>query len=231
MALTILKLGGALLTAGDRRPRVRWPVLHRVAGEIARGRRGRLVLVHGAGSFGHGPVLRGEPPWRVQLSVQALNREVCAELVRAGVSQVAVDPFSAGGLAGLVRPVRAILEAGFVPVLYGSVVPRRPPGSFDILSGDRIVSHLALALGARRVGMATDVDGILRGGRPLPVLRRGARVDFFPVKGDVTGAMEGKVRELRKLARRGVPACVFSGERPGNVRRFLEGAPVGTRIE
>lgn len=222
----ILKLGGSLLTSGDRRPRVRREVLGRVAREM-RGH-GPLVLVHGAGSFGHGPVERGEPPWRIHLSVLDLDRQVCDALVRADLSPVPVDPFSGGGLGGVVLPVRQVLAAGFLPVLYGAVVPSR--NGFEVLSGDRIVSHLALALGARRVGMATDVEGILKGGRPLPVLGRGERVDFFPVEGDVTGAMEGKVRELRALARRGVTAFVFSGRKPGNVRRFLAGRPVGTRV-
>ncbi len=153
---------------------------------------------------------------------------VCDGLVRTGLAPVPVDPFSAGGLAGLAEPVRRVLAAGSLPVLYGAVVSSRE--GFQVLSGDRIVSHLALALGARRVGMATDVEGILKGGRPLPVLGPRERVDFFPVEGDVTGAMEGKVRELRGLARRGVAAHVFSGERPGNVRKFLRGEAVGTRI-
>lgn len=222
----VLKLGGSLLTSGDRRPRVRREVLDRIAREL----RGHppLILVHGAGSFGHGPVERGEPPWRVHRSVLLLDREVCDCLARAGLTPVPVDPFSAGGLTGLAEPVRRVLAAGFLPVLYGAVVPSRE--GFRVLSGDRIVSHLARVLGARRVGMATDVEGILKGGRPLPVLGPRERVDFFPVEGDVTGAMEGKVRELRGLARRGVAAHVFSGERPGNVRGFLRGEAVGTRI-
>lgn len=224
--LVILKLGGSLLTAGDRRPRVRKEILDRIARELRA--HPPLILVHGAGSFGHGPVERGEPPWRVHRSVLALDREVCDGLARAGLAPVPVDPFSAGGLAGLAGPVRRVLAAGSLPVLYGALVPSR--GGFQVLSGDRIVSRLARSLGARRVGMATDVEGILKEGRPLPVLRRGERVDFFPVEGDVTGAMEGKVRELRGLARRGVAAFVFSGERPGNVRRFLAGKPAGTRV-
>ncbi len=224
--MIVLKLGGSLLTSGDRRPRVRREVLGRIAREL----KGHppLILVHGAGSFGHGPVERGEPPWRVHRSVLALDREVCDGLARAGLAPVPVDPFSAGGLAGLKEPVRRVLAAGFLPVLYGAVVPSHE--GFRVLSGDRIVSHLALALGARRVGMATNVEGVLREGRPVPVLGRGERVDFFPVEGDVTGAMEGKVRELRALARRGVAAFVFSGERPGNVRKFLRGGAVGTGI-
>lgn len=225
----VLKLGGSLLTEGDRKPRVRSGLLGRIAREL----RGHppLVLVHGAGSFGHGPVERGEPPWRIHDSVLQLDRRVRDALARSGLAPVPVDPFSAGSVAALVRPVRQVLAAGFLPVLYGDVIAGERPGSYRVLSGDRIVSVLATALGARRVGMATDVEGILKEGRPLTVLRRGERVDFFPVEGDVTGAMAGKVRELRALARRGIPACVFSGERPGNIRRFLEGKAVGTRIQ
>jgi isopentenyl phosphate kinase len=155
---------------------------------------------------------------------------VCDALVRAGLAPVPVDPFSAGSAAALVRPARQVLAAGFLPVLYGDVVAGARPGSYTVLSGDRIVSVLAAALGARRVGMATDVEGILRGGKPLRALGRRERVDFFPVEGDVTGAMEGKVRELRGLARRGVAAFVFSGRGAGSIRRFLAGEPVGTRI-
>ena len=53
----VVKLGGSVITdkRGDR-PRVRHALLRRLATELASG--GVAAVVHGAGSFGHGPVKR-----------------------------------------------------------------------------------------------------------------------------------------------------------------------------
>jgi isopentenyl phosphate kinase len=59
----ILKVGGSLLTQkGEDRPSLNREGLNRIAGEVARGYRGRnsqtpLILVHGAGSYGH-PIVK-----------------------------------------------------------------------------------------------------------------------------------------------------------------------------
>ncbi len=59
--LTVLKLGGALLTDKQRPFTLRQSILDQAAAEVKAcldaGLLGRLLLVHGVGSFGHPPVM------------------------------------------------------------------------------------------------------------------------------------------------------------------------------
>ncbi|NJL95813.1 MAG: hypothetical protein HC915_19820 [Anaerolineae bacterium] len=117
-----------------------------------------------------------------------------------------------------------------MPVLYGDCVWDRAQ-TFGILSGDQLVVMLANRLGARRVGLGTNVDGVLdEAGQPLAEWRAGAGLAGVGGSGavDVTGGMRGKLAELAAL--QGAEACIFNLTKPEHLEKWLAGAPVGTRI-
>ncbi|MBI4362534.1 MAG: isopentenyl phosphate kinase family protein [Euryarchaeota archaeon] len=237
MPITILKLGGSLLTDKSHPSTPRPRAISLASREIARSPHRGLVLIHGAGSYGHPQVARGQSPAGVHASVRRLTHLLLDALARRGVMAVPVHPMASVVLGKRgprmdTAPLRGLLRAGMVPVLHGDMVARAQ-GGFAVLSGDTLARHLALQLGARRVGMATDVPGVVANGGPLARMspREFQRLDLSSPGGrDVTGGMEGKLRELLHLARHGVPAWVFDGARPGNISRFLRGEGVGTRI-
>ena len=113
-------------------------------------------------------------------------------------------------------------EHGIVPVLHGDVVMDRLRGAC-IVSGDQLVTRLAVALGSRRVGLATDVAGVLQDGRVVPRIDR-STVETLDIGGsgntDVTGGMRGKIAELLALADAGTEAHIFHVSKIG---RFLDG--------
>ena len=81
-----------------------------------------------------------------------------------------------------------------------------------------------------RIGLATDVPGVLSAGRVMPFLSPATagglsigRSDHI----DVTGGMEGKVRELLELARAGVRSEIFHISRLGD---FLDGTATGGTV-
>jgi len=113
-------------------------------------------------------------------------------------------------------------------LIHGDVVMDLDWGT-SILSGDQIVLHLAQRLNAERVGVGTDVDGIMDGGGKVitsitpktfsnikPLLTTSKNID-------VTGGMSGKVSELVKLAEDGIHSYVFNALKKGNVTAFLDG--------
>lgn len=172
-----LKLGGALVTEKAGREAVRVAVLARLAAEIAAwpgARSGRLVLAHGSGSFGHvaaretGFVEHPDDPLafaRVAAAARRLSVPVVDALIAAGLPAVGVP----GGLVatcegGRVTAVRAdvvadLLEIGLLPVLYGDAAPDRVRGG-AIASTELLLVALAEPLGASRIVLATDVDGV-----------------------------------------------------------------------
>jgi isopentenyl phosphate kinase len=100
----------------------------------------------------------------------------------------------------------------------------------SIISGDQLVVYLARALRFGRIGLATDVPGVLDGDRVIPVITV-CSAGTLPFRAsrhtDVTGGMEGKVRELIDLAREGTSSAIFHVDRLGD---FLDGKPTGGTV-
>jgi isopentenyl phosphate kinase len=120
-----------------------------------------------------------------------------------------------------------MIQDGIVPVLHGDVAMDRSKG-VDVLSGDQLVPYLALELKARRVGIGTNVDGVLdNNGKVIKKITPGNMSEVNKALSgsggvDVTGGMQGKVQELMALAGSGIPSLVFNAEKPGNVVKFLK---------
>ena len=175
--VVFLKLGGAVLTAKDRREAVRAEVLARLAAEVAgwwRSGRRRLVLAHGSGSFAHVAVREaglldrpGDPlaVARVAASARRLDALVVEALVAEGLPALPVPgsllALVDGGRVVGVRSalVRDVLAAGLVPVVYGDAAPDRTRGG-AVASTEPLLAALAADLRPVRIVLATDVDGV-----------------------------------------------------------------------
>jgi len=228
--------------------RVRMEVLDRIASEIAPRAR-KLILVHGAGSFGHpeaqmygvGERFSIEGVLKTHQSVCLLNRIVVSALVRGGVPAVSVSPMGCataddGRLVSMeVAPIHHMVECGLVPVLHGDVVMDTTLGA-SVVSGDALVAHVAKELGAHHVGMGTSTQGVLDPhGHTIPELtehdlEQVKKWLLPPTGADITGGMAGKLEELLRLASEGIESWIFSALDEGAVAAFLDGHPVGTRV-
>jgi len=250
--LTILKLGGSVITDKDSPETVDDDALGAVVEAIANAEaindesdEANLIIVHGGGSFGHvhasdhgvsTPEGTHNPTavTAIHGAMKRLNSVVVDRLQAAGVAAVPVHPLSAvarDGDAAVSLPTAAVagLRAeGFVPVLHGDVIAHAGEG-VTVLSGDELVTGLAERLGAARVGLCSTVPGVLDDeGDVIDSI-----TDFEAVAAavgdsdstDVSGGMAGKVEELLALAR---PARIFG---PAAVGAFLAGDAPGTLID
>jgi len=240
----VLKLGGSVITDKDERETVDLDALARLAGTIGNADVDDLVVVHGAGSFGHFYADKHDVSTtdgthdatavrEIHDSMARLNTAVLDYLDDAGIEGVPVRPFSAARRDAAAesefytKQVASMLEEGFTPVLHGDVIVQEGAGA-TIVSGDEVVTELASALDADRVGLCSTVPGVLDDGDDvLPEID--AYDDVADVLGDsestdVTGGMAGKVRELLAL---GAPASIFG---PDDLAGFLDGEQVGTRV-
>ncbi len=249
--MIVLKLGGSVLTDKSTPETVDERALERAASSLAAARdadgdptRSRLVVVHGAGSFGHHHAERhgltvdsgthdATALWDVHDAMRRLNDRVTTALREAGLSPAPVHPFSLahrdadGHLTMPTAGIETMLAEGFVPVLHGDGVAQRGAG-VTILSGDEVVARLARDLGADRVGMCSTVPGVLRDGDVIP------RIETLDDVGDalggadgvdVTGGMAAKVDTLLGL---GTPARIFG---LADLAGFLAGDAVGTLVD
>ncbi|KAF5078071.1 isopentenyl phosphate kinase [Methanoculleus horonobensis] len=239
----VLKLGGSVITDKSGDCAIDHARLREIAVELAAQRETALVLVHGAGSCGHPEARRyrindgltGENVpgvYETHTAVSSLNTAVVDALRDAGVEAIGIHPLDLGLaengrlVSFETRHIAEMSEHGIVPVLHGDVVMDRLRGSC-IVSGDQLVTHLAAALKSRRVGLATDVPGVLANGSVVPRIDR-STVESLDVGGsgntDVTGGMRGKLAELLALADAGIDSHIFHVSKIG---RFLDGIEHG----
>ncbi|MEE6210498.1 isopentenyl phosphate kinase [Salarchaeum sp. III] len=240
--MIVLKLGGSVITEKDERETVDLDALARLAGVIGQADVDDLIVVHGAGSFGHYyadehdvSTTEGTRDARavreIHDSMARLNTAVLDYLDDAGVAGVPVRPFSAArrddDLEFYTKQVETMLAEGFTPVLHGDVVTEAGNGA-TILSGDEVVTTLAAQLDADRVGLCSTVPGVLdeEGDviREITAYEDVADVLDGSEDTDVTGGMAGKVRELLAL---GAPASVFGAD---DLADFLRGENAGTTV-
>ncbi len=247
----VVKLGGSILTRKREAPRVRLKVLDRLAKELAACPDVPLVVLHGAGSFGHPMAMRfglvrpsnpnGANADRrrgaaiVSAEVRRLHVRVLSEFVRVRMNPWSIPPAAlalnrAGTLSRFeARPFVSALELGVVPVSFGDVVPDESWG-FSILSADTLALELARTLSAERVVFVSDVPGILAtapDGRRTIVAEVTPEViaSLHPTEGtpDVTGGIRGKAQAMWEIARAGVDAGLISGLSDGALLRAVQG--------
>ncbi len=249
--VTLLKLGGAAITHKDQPNTLRAEALARIADDLAH-TTGPMLLVHGAGSFGHHLAREHAlqagyqtPSQRAALAalqrdLHHLNAQVIEALSARDIPAVPFHPASLCVMAGgrlttlLLEPIQRALALGLWPVLYGDCVWDRAQ-TFGILSGDQLLIYLADALGAARVGFGTNVPGVLDA--QDAVLPHLTRADLASLGGrsasgaDVTGGMRGKLAEIARLHSPHTTLWIFDLLDDTARARFLAGDDdLGTRI-
>jgi len=257
---TVLKIGGSVITFKDRALTPNLPAIERLAREISESQVSPLIIVHGGGSFGH-PIAAEykiadgfrESGQRVGFSkthnaMVSLNSLVIEALLNNGLPAFSIAPSSfivtrSGRIHYLCMDVLGqAIKLGFIPVLYGDAVFDYSYG-FTILSGDQIVSRLAVELNASRIIVGVDVDGLYTSDPKMdPHAQLITKVTVSELKDllsriggssftDVTGGMVKKVIELMVPASAGIEVLIINALKPNNVYRALKGEEVvGTRI-
>ncbi|WNY27365.1 isopentenyl phosphate kinase [Methanolapillus ohkumae] len=248
--ITVLKIGGSAVTDKNAKAGLaKEEEMRRIFKEIATFS-GKIVIVHGAGSFGHTHAkaygldkgFHQEGVLITHDSVRLLNEMIVKGLREENIPAVPLHPFSFsvcedGRIKSMfVDQISLMLDHGLVPVLHGDVCMDTVRGSC-ILSGDQSLPYVAEALCAKRVGLGSAADGVLDAdGKVIPKI---TPKNFDSMKmhiggsagTDVTGGMLGKVSEILDLAKRaGIDSSIFNANTPGNVAAYLSGKNIGTLI-
>ena len=262
--MIILKIGGSILTNKDSQSsEVDAASLKRIASEIKRSldnSEKELIIVHGAGSFGHPPAKKhkiGEefdksqyPEKRlgfceIQNEVKKLNMFICEAFIDEGIPAIAVP--ASGFITATDKRItegdldlfRRYLDKGFVPIIYGDVV-LDDEREFCVISGDQLIQYLAKNLNPDVVVLGTDVDGVYNKNPKthedaIFFEKFSSLEDLDTLEGttnvDVTGGMVGKIKELLSLADLGIESKIINAEVEDNIFKVLEDKEVkGTVI-
>ncbi len=179
----ILKVGGSVCTFKETNEfRVKKDTIRSIANEIKRAREEklfRLIVVHGAGAFGHKMVtdyginegLKGrkhiEGFVRTHNSMEDLNKAFVDVFREEGLLGFPIQPsacivqknkkiekFDPKIIEGLLK-----LSNDIIPIMYGDMVLDGKLKA-SVVSGDAIITFLAKKFKAEKVFLGTDVKGI-----------------------------------------------------------------------
>ncbi|MDF2957939.1 MAG: Isopentenyl phosphate kinase [Candidatus Alkanophagales archaeon MCA70_species_1] len=169
--LCVLKIGGGVITEKSEEEMPKLDQMRRISREIKESDVRKLVLIHGAGSFGHPQAARYfksrdvKDALKTHAAVKRLNCMFVEALSEVGLDVIPVHPMSCAVMRGSVlkmmnlESVRLALSKGIIPVLHGDIVLDELH-NFSILSGDDILVHVAAALNASRAGAGVREDGV-----------------------------------------------------------------------
>lgn len=176
----------------------------------------------------------------------SISATIVGELVRRGAGAVGLL-LSAGGFAQVVKtrryafdagrvgevvggdaaPIRAMLEAGLLPVLCS--IGLDAEGLPLNVNADEAAAGAAGILGARALALLTDVDGVLDASGEVIGRLTPSEVEERIASGEIHGGMIPKVRGALDAARAaGAPCVIASWKRPENLRAIARGVGVGT---
>jgi isopentenyl phosphate kinase len=249
--MIILKLGGSAITRKHGYMQADFKSISLLAGAVASAKKrgvADLIVVHGAGSFGHAPVIKYKLNEGVKTAAQkkgcVITQKACAKLSlfvtaalrKKGVDAVSIPPHEI--IASKNRRIskfdqariKSALKNGQVPVLYGDMVSDSKLGC-SVCSGDQIIAYLGK--NAERLVFASNVDGVMADCKVVPKISKGNFKSIARHLGcsgapDVTGGMAGKIAEIMRTGR---PSYIVNAKKPARVTALLLGKKaVSTRL-
>jgi len=258
----ILKLGGSIITEkSSGLPRIKKNAVLRLAKELKiflqHSPKTKIILLHGAGSFGHPLVykhkLLSSP--LTKSKILGFAEVVCSMRRMANLladiflaAKLPIFPIQASAIlyeknnkiALLeISHLKKILEVGFIPMLGGDMALTTGKQA-AVVSADKLAVLLAEAFSVNKIIFASDVDGIfekfppLKNTKPIAFLSREnlksllKKMNRQKSNRDVTGQMAGKLETVLAISKKEV--IIFNGQKLGNLTKALSGKTVGTRL-
>ena len=249
--MILIKLGGSVITDKSQYRKFNQEQTARLCKEIANSRKG-VMIVHGAGSFGHviakqyqlnkGLQDFGQIPAvaQVQHDTRELSLKVTEELIKVGIPAVSVPPGSCFVMENgrlIVKDdeaIKGLMHIGVMPIMFGDVVADRRKG-FSICSGDQAMEVLARKFKPKTILFVSDVDGLYTADPkkdPNAKLIENVdssmldNIDSELMVADVTGGIRGKIEEMLSICQDCDECVLINGTVPGRLEAFLRGEDV-----
>ncbi len=234
----VIKIGGSIITDKSQLGIFREDIMDSLAEKM---RDNSIILVHGAGSFGH--ILAEKYKLNIGCSsdiqqkgfaethamVQKLNTLVLNSLHKYGIPAVSLAPHSFIYFNNHKLDVinyeffDSYLEKGFTPVTFGDVVLDKTKGC-SICSGDDLVLALAEHFHPDKVIFIIDEDGLYTSNPKIDknaeFIREISSDKLLELKtilddhSDVTSGMEGKIQKIMEISKLNIDTILVNGNKP-----------------
>lgn len=179
--LIIIKIGGSVITdKSTDQPTARLDLIKNISDQITQlynSQKYQIILIHGAGSFGH-PIAKkyntykGAKTDKQKLGVclthekmMELNLLLIKNLLQNEIPAVIMAPHTiikqkaSKVIEFNTNYLTNYLEQDYIPILYGDTVLDSEWGS-SIISGDTITAYLGNKMPAKKIIFLSNVDGI-----------------------------------------------------------------------
>ena len=252
-SIDIVKIGGSIITKKENYKHIVKESITLIADILVKSEQ-NYIIVHGAGSYGHVIAKKYQIKTgydsreqitgvvKIRSDMNELNSIIVETFVEKGINAIGMQTSAMvvknniGDYSTFIEPLLNTLKLGIIPVLYGDVIFDTKNG-FTILSGDSLCTLLAQKMNAKRVIFLTDVDGIYGKRTPtedyhlLDVIEKAA-LDSIELeiltntdKIDVTGEMDGKIKEIKEMSNYVDEVIIVNGLLPERVLAVLKNEP------
>lgn len=236
--MILIKLGGSIITDKTKPLSVKQKTIDSLCKTLKKIKE-PLVVVHGGGSFGHYWSVKYDMHTKekrydlhgvaiVKNSMIELDKIILDSLLKHKLHPYSLPPtdFMSGNkpMPKKIKEISNIAISGLTPVTYGDALWYGKKKTY-ILSGDKIMTHLAKILKPRLCIFALNEDGLysdLKSKTLIPELDASLRNaisknDDTGTVMDVTGGMTRKVTESLKISKMGVDVFFVNGNKPQRI--------------
>ncbi len=245
----LIKIGGSVITNKEKEDSYKEQIMKNLSKQIKKSGK-KVIIVHGAGSFGH--ILADKYDLNKGYSkkeqilgfsktlekVQTLNTYVLRSLQKQNLPAISIPPHSVLTLNNHkldridYNIFEKYLEKNFLPVTFGDVIIDKKLG-FSICSGDLLMVLLAKHFKPKKVIFVVDEDGLYSKNPKLDknaefiektsINDLGNLVTTLDKHADVTGGMAGKIKTIKKISREGIDSILLNGNKPDLLYKVLVG--------
>ena len=235
--MILIKLGGSIITNKEKPLSARRKTIENLAKGLKKIEE-PIIIVHGGGSYGHYWSVKYDMHTKekkynmrgvaiVKNSMIELNKIILDLLLKNKLNPYCLPPtdFMAGNkpIQKKVKEIEKIAKSGLIPVTYGDALWYGQKKTF-ILSGDKIMTHIAKILKPRLCIFALNEDGLYSNleSKKLIYELKGEHPLISENKMDVTGGMTRKVEEAMKISKIGINVFFVNGNNPERIVKAIK---------
>lgn len=246
-SVTLIKIGGSVITDKKRPYTARKDIIRNLAKEIKKIKT-PVVLSHGVGSFAHTSAAKygGKKGYTstigiatVAFDVLKINTIVMDILLQEGIPAVSVRPMSMFySEEGKLKQhnlalIPEILQQHLIPVVSGDVILDKKWNS-TIYSGETTLNKIALYLKHKGISVKKIIQVMNENGlydhqkQTIPTLtvkewKTAEQCIEHPLYADVTGGMKHKVEDALRMTQYGFQTWLVNGNTPAELLLACQG--------
>ena len=235
--MILIKLGGSIITNKEKPLSPRKKTIENIS-KTLRKINESIIIVHGGGSYGHYWSVKYDMHTKekrynpkgvatVKNSMIELNKIILDSLLKNKLNPYCLPPtdfmFGNKPITKKIKEIEKIANSCLIPVTYGDALWYGQKKTY-ILSGDKIMTHLAKILKPRLCIFALNEDGLYSDLKTKKLIYelQGECPTISENKMDVTGGMTRKVEEASKIAKMGINVFFVNGNKPERIVKAVK---------